>query len=436
MTTFSKAARAAILLIGATSIVLPVAASAQSKKEAAAAAAAAAPKLSPEFRKAALPVQTALAAKDYATTEAMLPAAVAAAKTDDDRYFADVFRLQLASGKLTVQAAGDPRAFAAGQTALIAPLDALIANPITAKDEVGRFSNIRGKIEYDQKRYAQASAFFERARASGFVESELGLNIVRSKLEGGDITGGVAALRAEIATEAAAGRKAPETWYGYAVSKLNAAKMRPEMIEWMQMEIKAYPTAKNWRNAIIIYGFEGATAAALDKRQKVDLFRLLRVNKALADQNDYAEYAQDLSDIGLPEEAKAVIEEGRALGKIPATSANNNMLFAEANKAIQAEGPLAGLEKKAAAAASGALASATGDAYFGVGNYAKAIELYRMSLSKGSSKPDEVNTHLGMAAALMGDKEAARNAFGLVKTSPRTEIVKFWMLWVDQVPGA
>ena len=427
MTKMSMTARAAILLIGATSIVQPAFA-ADKKKEAAAPAA----NLSAEFRKAALPAQTAIGAKDFVAAEPAVAAAEAAAKTDDDKYFAQVFRLQLSSGKLTAASAGNPQAFQQGQGQLIAPLDALIANPKTPAADAGRFANVRGKIEYDLKHYKEAAAFWLKARQMGFTDPDLGLSIVKAKTDSGDIAGGIADLKNEIAVETKAGRKAPEAWYNYAIAKLNAAKMRPEMIEWMRLAVQAYPTPKNWRNAVIIYGFEGSTSATLDKRQKVDLFRLLRANKALADQNDYAEYAQDLQDIGLPNEAKSVIEEGRAAGKIPTTSSNNNMLYAEATKAAAAEGFPAAAEKRAATAANGLVASATGDAYFGQGNYPKAIEMYKLALTKGATKPDEVNSHLGMALALSGDKEGARAAFAQVKTSPRTEIAGFWTLWLDQ----
>ncbi len=433
MKTMSTAARAAILLMGATSILAPTAAFSKEKPAKEDPAKAAKPaQLSPEFRKAALPAQTALAAKDFVTAEPAIIAAEAAAKTDDDKYYAQVFRLQLVSGKMTAAAAGNPQAFQQNQGQLVAPLDALIANPKTPPADVGRFNNIRGKIEYDAKRYKEATAFWVRARDLGFVDPDLGLQIVKAKTESGDIAGGIAELKKEIATETGAGRKPPEAWYNYAVAKFNSAKMRPELLEWLQLTAKAYPTAKNWRTAVIIYGFQGATSSQLDKRQKVDLWRLLRANKALADQNDYAEYAQDLYDIGLPSEAKSVIEEGRAAGKIPATSSNNNMLYTESQKAIAAEGSLASAEKRATAAATGAVASATGDGYFGQGNYAKAVEMYKLALSKGATKPDEVNSHLGMALALAGDKDAARAAFALVKTPPRSDIASFWTLWLDQ----
>ncbi len=60
MVTLTKAARAAILLIGAAAIAMPIAAPAKEKKKEEAAPAG--PQLSPEFRKLAVPADTALRA--------------------------------------------------------------------------------------------------------------------------------------------------------------------------------------------------------------------------------------------------------------------------------------------------------------------------------------------------------------------------------------
>ena len=60
--------------------------------------AAPAVKYSDGFRKVAPPVQDALGKKDYAAAKAALPAAQAAATTDDDKYAAATFALQIAQG--------------------------------------------------------------------------------------------------------------------------------------------------------------------------------------------------------------------------------------------------------------------------------------------------------------------------------------------------
>lgn len=423
---------AALLLAGASALALPGMAMAQKDKKAAAAEAAPKYQLSEPFRKAAQPAQTALQAKNWAQAEPLVAAAEAAAKTDDDKFFAQQFRLQLVDGALVQRANGNSDIYAQGEGALAGPLDALIANPKLPQESRARFLFKRGQIEYGAKRYKEAIGFYERAREAGYSDPQLILNIATAKADSGDLAGAAASVRAAIDAEKAAGRKAPVEWYRYARSKVAQGKLNTQVNEWSMLLVKEYPTAKHWREAVLLYGFNGAASPQLDKRAKIDLWRLLRVNKALADQNDYAEYAEDLSDVGLGAEAKAVIDEGRAAGKIPATFGPANMVYADAQKQIASDGPIEGLAKRAQAAPTGGAAAATGDLALGTGDYARAIELYKLALTKGGVKVDEVNTHLAMAQALSGDKASAKATFALVKTPPRSDIANYWVTWLDQ----
>ncbi|MBX9814495.1 MAG: hypothetical protein A4S12_10435 [Proteobacteria bacterium SG_bin5] len=426
----TKAVRAALLLAGVGAVLQPGMALAQKDKK----GAEAAPKiqLSDGFRKVAQPAQTALQAKKWAEAEPLVAAAEAAAKTDDDKFYAQQFRLQLIDGQLVERANGDANVYAQGEAALVGPLDALIANPKLPQDARARFLYKRGQIEYGAKRYKEAIGFFDRAREAGFSDRNLTLNIAQARAESGDLTGAATAIRTAIDAEKAAGRKAPLEWYRYARSKVAQAKLNAQVNEWSLLIVKDYPTAKHWREAVLLYGFNGAASPQLDKRAKIDLWRLLRVNKALADQGDYIEYAGDLGDVGLGAEAKAVIDEGRAAGKIPASSGPANMVYSDAQKQIASDGPIEGLAKRAQAAPNGGPAAATGDLALGTGNYARAIELYKLALSKGGVKVDEVNTHLAMAQALSGDKASAKATFALVKTPPRSDIAGYWVAWLDQ----
>lgn len=442
----TKAARAAILLVGAAAIAMPVAGPAKEKKKE---EAPAGPQLSPEFRKAAVPADVALRAineklrasaaadvsAELAAAEPLVAAVEAATKTEDDAYYKLTLRLKLEDMKAQAVAKGDGALYRKNEGPLIEPLKALVAHPRTSAAERAIYLNRLGEHAYDVKDYAGALSYFQQAKAAGSTAKELGLNIVRAKTEGGDITGGIAEMKALIAAERAAGRTPPETWYLYARAKANSAKLSVEFLDWTKLWLAAYPTAKNWRDALVYYGFQGPYK--LDKRERIDIFRLLRIAKSLGDQNDYAEYAQNLFDVGLPEEAKAVIEEGRAAGKVPAAGGPNAMIMSDAVAAIKAEGPLDALAKKAAASPNGILAAATGDGYLGSGDYAHAIELYQLALKKGGvAKPEEVLTHLAIAQARSGDRASAKATFAMVKSPPRADIANFWILWLDSVPTA
>ena len=374
------------------------------------------PKLSEPVRKPLAAAQTALAAKDYATVTTNLDAADAAAKTDEEKYYAGVIRLQSMQSQ--------------GQTAQAQPvIDALIGNPFTKPEEKARFLAARGNGAFNSKNYKQALADMTEAKRLGFSDPNVSLMIAQSKVETNDVAGGLAELDNVVATDKAAGRATTEDIYRYAVARANKSGDMQLTGTWLRRWVGAYPTAANWRDMILLY-LQG-NEKNLDKRQRIDVYRLMRATKSLADQRDYGDYAQLAYDSGLGAETKTVIDEGRAAGKVPASYAPTNELYNLSKARIDTPASLTALEKKAAAAATGADAAATGDAYLAAGNNAKAADLYKLALQKGSVKADEVNTHLGIALARSGDKAGAKAAFAAVPAGPRHDIASYWMFYLD-----
>ncbi len=78
------------------------------------------------------------------------------------------------------------------------------------------------------------------------------------------------------------------------------------------------------------------------------------------------------------------------------------LLQARQRRDSEGQGRPSGVEKTAAAAPNGKPASRTADAYLGYGDNAKAIELYKLALTKGGVDNDEVNTRLGIALLALG----------------------------------
>ena len=192
--------------------------------------------------------------------------------------------------------------------------------------------------------------------------------------------------------------------------------------------VSAYPTADNWRDALTIY----RQSATLDKAAEMDLLRLLRATKAMKGDNDFFTLASSLNDAGLPGESKAVIDEGIQRNLINPNKDYFRQLLAAASPKISADrSSLPSLHTKAMAAPNGKLALSTADAFYGYGDYAKAIELYRAALQKGGVDNNVVNTRLGMALAMAGRRAEAETALKAV-TGPRADIASFWMLWLNQ----
>lgn len=421
--TLPRAAFAAALIATASSMAFVMPAEAKKKEEA-----PAGPKVSAEIRNSVVAAQTALTAKDFATAETNIAAVEAAAKTDDERYFGQVLRLQLEANKL-------------GPTSTDAPLapmiDALIANPSTPKTELGRFTYMRANISYNAKQYPAALAGYQRAKDLGYTTQNLPLQLARTKILNGDPSGGAADLEAMVAAEKAAGKKPDEDLYKYTITALQKTTDVAATQRWTRDWLYAYPTQKNWHTAIFVFGFQGANQKLITKRERVDLFRLLRATGSLAGEQEYLEYADLAVEIGVATESQSVIKDGKASGKLAATNANVARISADAASQLAKEGSAAAQEKTAAASPNGLSAAGTGDFYLGNNNYPKAIEMYKLALSKGGDKVnvDEVNTHLGIAYLQSGDKASAKAAFALVKNGLRAQIAQLWTTWAD-APGA
>ena len=295
---------------------------------------------------------------------------------------------------------------------------------------------MRGDLAYASQRYAKAQEFYLRARDAGLSDDELNYQIVRSTMESGDAVRGAVALDAVIKAQAAAGKKAPENWYRYAILRLYKADKTAEAVSWSADLLAAYPTRPNWRDAIYNYGFQGSGAKQLTERDRVDLYRLMSASNSLAGQSDYYDYATAALAAGLPNEGKAVIEEGRTATAIPAVDKPAADLAAKAKAGIAAGKTFAVREKAAASASKGDAAAQTGDAYLGARNWGKAIAMYDLALTKGVAEADPVHLHRAIAYARSGDKDKARADLTAITTAPQSEIARFWLAWLDTPPAA
>lgn len=418
MTHFPRLALAAALLAGTGMLAVPSPADAKKDVKP-----AAGPTYSPEFLKAAAPAQAALKGTDMAAMQSTVAAAEAAARTDDDKYAAAHMRVQVQQVALKA----DPQA---DQSVLAPTLQALVDNPRTPQAEKAQFYFFLGQFADKKRDYPAALRNYQQAQTLGYPEPQLPLIIAQTKISAGDVAGGTADFAKVVDTAEATGKPAPEPYYRYALAQNINTKNKAGSVIWLRRLVAAYPTAKNWHDVLTIYGLQQGSIVTPDRTQTIDLFRLMRQTRSL-DQYGYEEYADKVVKVGLPDEAKTVIAEGRASGKIPAGSSNAVAIAADATRGIQSEGSLAPLDARARTNPTGSLAAQTADAYLGKGDYAKAVDLYRVALTKGGVKTDDVNMHLGIALALSGDKAGAKTAFGAVTGPVNTDIAQFWALSLD-----
>lgn len=371
--------------------------------------------LSAEGSTAIAELQTAINAGDSAAVAGKLAAANAAAKNDADKYIIAKLHLQHAT-KIndTAQQA--------------AAIDAVIATGLADANELAilqRNAAILASRSGDEGRAAAALAALAEANPN---DADTLANLAAVKINQKQPAEALPLLNRAIAAKKSAGQPVPEAWYRNALQLAHNAKMRPQAMQLSREVVAAYPSSENWRNGILIY----RQGADLDPAARLDSLRLMRATKSLDSADEYLLLADQLARGGYYAEAKAVLDEAAAAGKVPAGNSEAAAIVQEVSGKIAGDrAALPGLEARARSAANGTLAVRVADGYYGHGNYAKAAEFYRVALQKGAVDANIVNTRLGMALALAGQKAEAEAAFKAIN-GPRADLASYWMLWLNQ----
>lgn len=410
VSTFALAAA----LAGAGAVAGPALAQ---KPAAAAPAPAAAPtrsyKLSKEEKAALQPLQAAITAKDWAKATSLLPAAQTASVGSDAKYVYAQLELQIGLG--TNDKAMQAKA-----------VDDLIASGGATPPEMPALYRNQAAFAIQNNNPAAAEAAYQRLLQVNPNDADTYVNLARMRAEAHKPQEALQLLEKGIQLKRAAGQPVDESWYKYALKIAYEGKMRPESLRLSRELVAAYPTPANWRDTLLVF----RDVNTLDKGATLDLLRLMRASKALEGERDWYDLADALGLAGLPGEEQAVLQEGGQLHKIDLGKAAFRDLMNSASGRVAADrASLAGIEAKALTAPTGTIALNTGDAYYGYGNYAKAIALYQAALGKSGVDANTVNMHLGMALAQSGDRAGAEAAFRKV-TGPRAEVAGLWLAWL------
>jgi tetratricopeptide (TPR) repeat protein len=397
------------LAIVLAAVAAPAAAQAQPAKPAAAPASAIQP--SAKAVKPIMEFQAAVNAKDTASIPAKLAAAQAAAKTKEDHYW--IARIQFNAALNANDIPGAMTALGAMQSTGLAP----------ASEVAGLYEGLGGKA-FNAKDYANAATAFQRQIALDPNNAKAISNLAIVRAASGNKGDALAALEQAIKAAQAGGTKASEQTYKNAVSMAYEAKS-PNASELARQWVTAYPGADSWHNAIAIF----RNRSSQDSEGTLSLLRLMQATGAMNTTSDYAMFAGADMDQMNYNEAQAVIDAGIAAKIIDPESDSFKGMVAS----IKAKKKPTAAELDAALKASPSAFNQLriGDRFYGMGDYAKAAEIYRKTLGKPGTDPAVVNLHLGMALARAGDKAGAIEAFNAVKGA-REDIAKLWLIYVNQ----
>jgi tetratricopeptide (TPR) repeat protein len=187
----------------------------------------------------------------------------------------------------------------------------------------------------------------------------------------------------------------------------------------------AYPSAASWSDAIAIY----QNLNHPDVEGTLDLLRLMQLTGALNRAGEYAQYARAAAEQNNFNEAQAVFDAGVAAKLID--PANPEFRDLAIGLKAKPKATTADLAEATKTAQSGMALLRIGDRYYAMGDYGKAVELYRMAMGKPGVDAAVANLHVGMALVRAGDKAGATAALNAV-TGPRADIAKFWLTYVNQ----
>lgn len=360
--------------------------------------------------KAIIALQTAVNANDFANVPVKAAEAERVAKTKEDHYLIGQFQLKAALA-------------AKDNAGIASAIDVLAASAYLEPAKLGELYRGLGGTFYNAKQYDPAAAAFDKAIAADPRSQDAMLMLAETRNAQGRKADAVSTFQRAIQASIAAGQKPREEVYRRTVALAYEGNL-PSAPELGRQWVTAYPSAESWRNSIAIY----RNLTKPDVEGTLDLLRLMQANNALSAAADYNLFATAAAEQSNYNEAKAVLDAGIAAKIVDPGSP----LFKDTIAALK-ERPMAtaaDLAVAAKTAQNGMALLRIGDRYYGMGEFAKAGDLYRQSMGKPGVDPNVANLHLGMALTRAGDKPGATAAFNAV-TGARADIAKYWLLYLQ-----
>ena len=230
--------------------------------------------------------------KDLAAAKAAFPAALAAAENDDDRYEAGVFAVNLGveAKDLNLQKQG---------------VDLLLASNTTSPELRKIYTFQKGAFAYDAKDYASAETYMKQAYDLGYHERDIEVLIANSLGQQSKFGDGAVWLRRAVDAKTAAGKPLDKSWVALGANYALKAKDAAGANRWLKDLVRVDPSPAYWHDALSIY----MNGADLDLSEKLDVMRLMRLNKAMLYEQDYAIYLETVNPARYPNEAFSMLEE-------------------------------------------------------------------------------------------------------------------------------
>jgi len=360
--------------------------------------------------KALIELQDAVNKNDTANIPAKVAAAQAVAETKEDRYLLAQMQLKAALA-------------ASNNTAVAAAVDAIVASGYSSAADNSKLYESLGSIFSNNKQYAEAAAAYQKAAALDASDWRAPALAGEALLAGGQKEQALSAFQRAVRASSTGGNKPEENLYKRAVSVAYQAES-PTALELANAWVAAYPSPSSWSDAIAIYRNYNLG----DSEGTMDLLRLKQALGILTP-GEYSTLARAAAEQLIFGEAHAVVDAGIQAKKIdPAGPDFRDLVAGLKTKARPTAADLAAATK---IAANGKALMRIGDNYAALGDYASAVQAYKLAMAKPDGDAAIANLHIGMALARSGDKAGASAALNAV-TGPRAVVAKYWLTYLAQ----
>ncbi len=302
-------------------------------------------------------------------------------------------------------------------------------NSFMTEANVPRLVHILQALNYQIKNYDKAIEFGSRAVKAGTATEEDRTILGQSYYLKGDWKNTLTTENALVDAELKAGQVPKDQQLGLMLNsciKLEDNACQQKVLEKL---VTYYPKPEYW--LFLLQQVQSSSGS--NDTNTLQVFRLMLDTDTLKNPGDYNEAAQLAVDAGSPGEAQKILERGFAANVFTdqrIKDRNTRLLETVKKTAASDQASLAKGEKDADAAPTGAKNVAVGLAYFGYGQYDKAVEELQKGIQKGGLRNDaDAHLLLGIAQLKAGHKDDAVKTFKTVKGDPVLErLASLWIL--------
>jgi tetratricopeptide (TPR) repeat protein len=290
------------------------------------------------------------------------------------------------------------------------------------------------QINYQLKNYDKAIEFGNRAIKGGFADEQIRTIVGQSYYLKGDWKGTLKFENDMADSEIKAGQTPKQETLELILSSCVKLSDNACVNRALERMVTYYPKPDYWYQLL----YTERQAVSGNDADTLQVYRLMFEVDVLKNADDYSEMASLAMDAGSPGEARTVLERGfskNVFTEQRVKDREQRMLDKAKQSSTSDQATLPKLQAEADAASTGAKNVGVGLAYYGYGQYDKAIDELTKGLSKGGLKSQEqAQLLLGIAQLKGGHKDDAIKTFKSVKGDDQNldRLANLWVLHAKQ----